>query len=528
MSLQPLLIDGAWQPADEPSDTFQTDNSNTGETLSERYPVSRFAELDHMVEAGREASVELRDSDPEAMADFLEAYANSLEERSEELVKHAHQETGLATSPRLAGVELPRMTDQLRQAAAEARNRTWQMATIDAENNIRSRFEPLGGPVVVMGPNNFPFAFNGISGGDFAAAIAAGNPVIAKAHPAHPTTTRIAAEAALDALQQSDLPEATVQLFYHTGPDAGRRLVAHPQVGATAFTGSKQAGLSLKEAADEAGNPIYLEMSSVNPVFMLPGALEERGSALADELAGSCTMGEGQFCTNPGLVVLPEGEAAETFTQDLQSALEEIDEGPLLTTGGPQHIDEAIAVWQEHGAEVICGGQPLGGPAPRYENTLLRVSGETFLEHADALQTEAFGAVSLLVFADRTEQMVAIAGQVEGNLTGAIYSHTGDVDEDAYAQIEPVLRERVGRLLNDQMPTGVAVSPAMVHGGPYPSTGHPGFTAVGTPASLRRFAAKRCYDNVRSRRLPPELRDENPTGEMWRLIGRDWTQQDVG
>jgi hypothetical protein len=209
--------------------------------------------------------------------------------------------------------------------------------------------------------------------------------------------------------------------------------------------------------------------------------------------------------------VLPEGEAAETFTQDLQSALEEIDEGPLLTTGGPQHIDEAIAVWQEHGAEVICGGQPLGGPAPRYENTLLRVSGETFLEHADALQTEAFGAVSLLVFADRTEQMVAIAGQVEGNLTGAIYSHTGDVDEDAYAQIEPVLRERVGRLLNDQMPTGVAVSPAWCTAGPTRRRGTPALRpwafplrcGVLPPSAATTTCAPGAYRLSSATRIPP-------------------------
>lgn len=528
MSLQPILIDGTWHPAEEPVDSFQALNPATGETLPDEYPVSRFAELERMLEAGREAVKALRSVAPDTLADFLDAFAANIEDRADALVESAHRETALAASPRLADIELPRTTDQLRQAARAARDRSWCHATIDTEADIRSRFEPLGGPVVIMGPNNFPFAFNAISGGDFAAAIAAGNPVIAKAHPGHPGTTRIFAEAALDAAQATGVPDAMVQMFYHTEPKSGLKLVAHNLTGATAFTGSQQAGLALKEAADEAGNPIYLEMSSVNPVFMLEGALDERLDDLVGELTTSCGLGAGQFCTNPGLVILPEGELAETFAERLTEAFEKAGEGVLLTPGGPQQIADAIAVWQENGAELLTGGAPIEGPGYRFENTLLRVSGEDFLTHPDALQTEAFGTASLLVVADDVEQMTVIAEQIEGNLTGCIYSHTEGADEAAYERIEPVLRERVGRILNDKMPTGVAVTPAMVHGGPYPATGHPGFTAVGIPASLQRFAAKRCYDKVRHHRLPPALQDENPTGEMWRFIDREWTQADVG
>lgn len=528
MDTHPLLIDGAWRPAENPVGTFQTENPATGETLSGEYPISRFGELEKMLEAGQEAALELRSVSPDTRAAFLEVFADNIEDRADDLVEWGHKETALAKAPRLSELELPRTVDQLRQAADAARNRSWCEATIDTDVNIRSRFEPLGKPVVVMGPNNFPFAFNGVSGGDFAAAVAAGNPVIAKAHPSHPETSRIFAQAVHEAVQATGVPDALVQMFYHTQNESGLKLVSHDLTGATAFTGSRKAGLALKEAADNAGTPIYLEMSSVNPVFMLEGALNERLGDLVTELTTSCGLGAGQFCTNPGLVILPEGDPAEAFTDRLVEAFEDADEGILLTPNGPDQIADAIEVWQNHGAELLTGGDFIEGPGYQFENTLLRVSGDEFLEDPNALQTEAFGTASLLIFARDIEQMETIAEQIEGNLTGTIYSHTQGEDEAAYEQIEPALRERVGRLLNDKMPTGVAVTPAMVHGGPYPSTGHPGFTAVGIPASLRRFAAKHCYDEVRHHRLPPELQDENPTGEMWRFIDREWTQKDIG
>lgn len=527
MDTHPLLKNGTWQQAEDPADTFQTENPATGEVLSGRYPVSRFGELEQMLEAGRKSALKLRSVSPDARASFLDAFADNIEGRADDLVEWGHKETALAKAPRLSELELPRTVDQLRQAADAARNRSWCEATIDTDVNIRSRFEPLGNPVVVMGPNNFPFAFNGVSGGDFAAAVAAGNPVIAKAHPSHPETSRIFAQAAHEAQQATGVPDALVQMFYHTENENGLKLVSHDLTGATAFTGSRNAGLALKDAAEDAGNPIYLEMSSVNPVFMLEGAFDERLDDLVGELSTSCGLGAGQFCTNPGLVILPKGDRSEVFTDRLVEAFEAADEGVLLTPNGPQQIADAIEEWQDHGADLLTGGKPLEGPGYQFENTLLRVSGKAFLEHPNALQTEAFGMASLLIYARDVEQMETIAGQIEGNLTGSIYSHTEGEDDSAYEQIEPTLRERVGRLLNDKMPTGVAVTPAMVHGGPYPSTGHPGFTAVGIPASIRRFAAKRCYDEVRHHRLPPELQDENPTGEMWRFIDRGWTQEDI-
>jgi NADP-dependent aldehyde dehydrogenase len=257
-------------------------NPTTKTALPDEYPVSSAAEVDRVVQASYQAAQELRSVSPEKIADFLEAYAANIEKRGAELVEIAYAETALPREPRLNSVELPRTTGQLRQAAAAARARDWTHATIDTKLNIRSMYAPLGGAVVVFGPNNFPFAFNGVSGGDFAAAIAAGNPVIAKVNPAHPGTTRLLAEAALEAIQSCGMPRALVQMIYHMTPDVGQQLVGHPLVGATGFTGSRAGGMALKAAAEKAGKPIYLEMSSVNPVVILPGALRERADKIAD------------------------------------------------------------------------------------------------------------------------------------------------------------------------------------------------------------------------------------------------------
>ncbi len=403
-------------------------------------------------------------------------------------------------------MELPRTTTQLRLASAAVRDGSWRRPVRDEKNNIHSVHGPLAGPVVVYGPNNFPFAYNGISGGDFAAAIAAGNPVIAKAHPAHPLTTKLLAEIALEALQASGLPVATVQLFYHTEVENGLSLVSHPLVAATGFTGSRRAGLALKKAADEAGKPIFLEMSSINPVILLPGALRESMQEIAGQLHLSCTLGTGQFCTKPGLTILLKNDMTECFVNTLTGMFQSTEPGILLGNHGAANIAKALATLTAHGAKILCGGKETEGPAFSFEPTLLRVSGAEFLRNPVLIQTEAFGPVALLVIADDLAQATECLSLLEGNLTGSIYSAKDGTDDDAYQQVDPILRPKVGRLLNDKMPTGVAVSPAMNHGGPYPATGHPCFSAVGVPVSLIRFTALHCYDNVRPDRLPEILR----------------------
>jgi NADP-dependent aldehyde dehydrogenase len=261
--------------------------------------------------------------------------------------------------------------------------------------------------------------------------------------------------------------------------------------------------------------------------MILPGAIAERGDDLAGELVGSCLMGTGQFCTSPSFVVLFENEATERFLDAVRQRLETTPPAPLLSRAVARSLGASVDELRRAGAQVVTGGSAVEGPGFRHANTLLRVSGEHFLAEPHALQTEAFGNVSLAVVVRGAEQALEVLAHLEGNLTGCIYSDTRGGDDVLYARLEPPLRQRVGRLLNDKMPTGVAVSPAMNHGGPFPATGHPGFTAVGIPASLRRFAALHSYDNVRASRLPALLRDANPGGRAWRLVDGQWTRSDV-
>lgn len=523
---QPVLIAGQWRPA-KASETFQASDPNTCTPREPVFPVSSWDDCDAALEAAAAAAVELRRLPAEKIAAFLESYADKIEAISDALVEAAFAETGLAKSPRLADVELPRTVNQLRLAAAAARSGDWANAVIDTTAGIRSCYEPLG-PICVFGPNNFPYAFGSASGGDFAAAIAAGNPVIAKANTSQPETTRLFAEQALAAIQETGLPDATVQLLYRTSHSDGERLVADPRCGATGYTGSRRAGLTLKAAADKAGKPIYLELSSVNPVVITPAALGERLDKICDEFVASALMGSGQFCTNPGLVVLVAGMETNAFIDAVRTRFADSEPGTLLSPGVTKSLVASIKTLTDAGAELLAGGgEPVSGRCA-VANTLLQASGEQFLTDPETFQTEAFGNASLFVVADSVEQASEVIDSLEGNLTGCIYTATDGSDEAAYEKLAFALEPKVGRLLNDKMPTGVAVSPAMNHGGPYPATGHPGFTAVGIPASMIRFGKLTCYDNVRPERLPALLKDANPTGKTWRRIDGQWTQANVG
>ena len=522
MEVAQILIDGQWRKASA-DETFHAFNPTTGEALKAQFPISTWVDCAETLAAADKAAIALRTITPDRLAAFLETYASNIESSAVEIVAAAHEETGLAASPRLKDVELPRTTNQLRQAAAAAREESWKRATLDLERNIRTCFAPIG-PVVVFGPNNFPLAFNGISGSDFAAAIAAGNPVIAKAHPLHPNTTRLLAEEARKAVVQTGLPVGTVQMIYNIRNADGLRLVSDPRVGAIGFTGSRNGGLHLKRAAEEAGKPIYLEMSSINPIIFLPGSLAEDGERLARELADSCLAGSGQFCTSPNLVLLWAGERAESFLTSVSKIFEERAPQPLLSNGGLQQIKEGVAALVGSGAHVVTGNKIADGPSYRYANTLLRVSSEEFLAGPQELQREVFGNVTMAVTVEDVSALESILKLLEGNLTGTIYSAKFGADDAIYAQIEPLLRSKVGRLLNDKMPTGVAVSPAMHHGGPFPATSHPGFTSVGIPASLTRFAFLQCYDGVREERLPAILRNTIQNPNTWRSIDGAWVK----
>ena len=515
-TVRPVLVAGQWRDADYQS-TFQATDPNKNAALPAEFPVSSWEDCDAALNAAAEAARELRRLPAAKIAEFLDRYADRIDAAKDALSEAAFAETGLAKSPRLADVELPRTSNQLRAAAEACRTGNWALPTIDTQSGIRSCYEAIG-PVCVFGPNNFPFAFGSVSGGDFAAAIAAGNPVIGKANSSHPETTRLFAEQAAEAIKETGLPAATVQLLYRTSHADGERLVSDPRVGATGYTGSRSAGLTLKAAADRAGKPIYLELSSVNPVVITPGALAERADEIVAEFMTSVLMGTGQFCTNPGLVLLLKDASSESFIAAVSEKFKSSPAGTLLSPAVASGLSASVEKLCEFGAQLVVGGGEPESDRCAFANTLLKTSASAFLGNPEEFQTEAFGNASLVVVADQIEQLCETIRHLEGNLTGCVYTAT-DGDDDAYASIAFELAPKVGRLLNDKMPTGVAVSPAMNHGGPYPATGHPGFTAVGVPGSLLRFGKLTSYDNVRPHRLPRDSAEREFDGRNL-AIGR--------
>lgn len=517
--MHPVLIAGAFRTSVS-SASFTALNPATRVAIAGEYPVSSWADLDAALEAASCAFEAMLTLPRATFAAFLENYASKIEASLETLAKIANEETGLAFAPRLKDVEGPRTVNQLRQAAAAAKTGAWAEPVIDTKINLRACLGPIG-PVVVFGPNNFPFAYNGIAGGDFAAAIAAGNPVIAKAHPSHPGTSLALAKLAQAAADEVGLPKGAVQMVYKMSRDDGLKFAADPRLAGLGYTGARSGGLALKTVCDAHGKPCYFELSSVNPVVVLPGALAERGADIVKQYTDSALLGVGQFCTNPGVVFLVKSAEADAFVAQAKQTFEAATPGTLLSEDALKNLARGVAELQKAGAWVVCGGEPGDAARCCFRNTLLMASGAQFLANPHGLQTEAFGNAGLIVTCDSAAQVEACLRQLEGNLTGCVYSATTGADDGAYAPIARILRQKVGRLLNDKMPTGVAVSAGMNHGGPFPATGHPGFSAVGVPVSLKRFAMLQSFDAVREARLPDILRDANPTG-IQRFVDGKW------
>jgi NADP-dependent aldehyde dehydrogenase len=514
-----VLVDGAWRPADVVH-ALPSSAPATGETLP-AIPVSSEADVEAVLVAAAEAAPRLRAAEPEQLASFLEGLAGGIEQHADLLTSVASLETGLPVQPRLLDVELPRTTGQLRQAAAAARARSWRRPQLAPTAEVAAWQAPLPGAALVLGPNNFPLAFNPAAGGDFAAAVATHHPVIAKSNPGHPGTTALLAELARRAAIDADLPAATLQLLHAVDDEVGLGLVADRRLAATAYTGSRRAGMALKAAADAAGVPIYLEMSATNPVAVLPGAAQERGAEIGAELAGSVLGAGGQMCTKPGLLVV-ERSSADEVRAALAAAVDDADPAVVLGPGVAAGLVAAAEAWTAAGARRIAGNDDAataGGPGLHVDPSLYEVDGATFLAAPEVLGAEAFGPMALLVVADDVTQVAAVLAAVEPGLTGSVYASSSGTDEEAYPAVRDVLLPRVGRFLDSKVPTGVAVVPTMHHGGPFPSTGHPAFTSVGIPESLLRFTGRQAFDHVADAHLPPELQAANPLGLVREVDG---------
>jgi 2,5-dioxopentanoate dehydrogenase len=508
-------------------DTLYASNPVTGLRLEPGFFPATAEEVEFAVRLASQAFSTYSQLPRSTRAAFLRKIATKIESISTELTERAQLETALPAS-RLQG-ETARTCGQLRLFADLVEEGSWVMARIDHADpgrkpvpkpDIRSMLHPLG-PVIVFAPSNFPLAFS-VAGGDTASALAAGNPVIVKAHSAHPGTSELVGRAAQESVRECDLPEGVFSLLFGSGASIGTALMKHPLVKAGGFTGSRAAGRILMDVAAARPGPIpfFAEMSSTNPVFILPGALRQRGEEIASGLYASFTMGAGQFCTKPGMVFFPEGHDAAPFKQKLQELVTGSAPFHLLTSTIHSSYGSSIKARKKHQAIQVLAEAPECEPSDAFSaiSALFESDAESFL--ASDLDEEIFGPTTLLVHHSSRDQVMKIAGSLEGHLTATIHGTEEDLQE--FADLISVLKHKVGRLIFNGFPTGVEVCHAMVHGGPYPATSDSRFTSVGTQAILR-FARPVCYQGFPQSALPQELQAANPLG-IWRIVDGEMTR----
>jgi 2,5-dioxopentanoate dehydrogenase len=471
------------------------------------------------LDAARGAAGEYRQVSAEQRAVFLDQIADGID-RARDLLEVAHTETALPPA-RLAG-ERARTTGQLRLFANLVREGSWVDASIDRaipdrtpvpKPDIRRMLIPIG-PVAVFGASNFPLAFS-VAGGDTASALAAGCPVVVKAHPAHPATSELAARAIIEAGAAAGMPSGVFSLIQSTRNEVAIALVQHPHSRAVGFTGSLRAGRALFDAAARRPDPIpvYAEMGSVNPVFLLPGALAERAEAIAEGLTASVTLGVGQFCTNPGVVIGVAGEAFDRFAQRLDVLIRQAQPGTMLYPALLESYDAGVRRLSAVAGTTIVRSAVEAGQRVGALPALIDTTAQTFLRHRE-LSQEVFGPSTVAVRCGSRAEMEAVARALDGQLTATIHGTVADLADHAW--LLSLLEDKAGRLIVNGFPTGVDVCPSMQHGGPYPATTDSRTTSVGT-AAIHRFARPVAYQNFPPSSLPAELQNGNPR-DLWRRV----------
>ena len=506
--------------------SFRATNPADGSALEPAYASATLEELDHAVNAAVDAAPFLARSSGHDRAALLRRIADGIDAAADSLIERANLETALPAKPRLAG-EVARTSGQLRLFATLLEEGSWVDARVDTADpgrtppkpDLRSMLRPLG-PVAVFGASNFPLAFS-VAGGDTASALAAGNPVVVKAHPAHPATSELVGHIVTEAVRAANFPAGTFSLLFDSGTDLGSALVQHPGIRAVGFTGSFRGGRALMDLAGrrDVPIPVYAEMGSTNPVFILPGALEARGPALAEGLHSSYTLGGGQFCTKPGLVFVPDAgastENAQAFAPKLRALAQTSPSFSLLTSGiAAQYIRQATE--REH-LNPTRGSSSASGHA--VQSALYEVTAQQFAADR-SLHEELFGPSTLVVHSSSTSDLLEAARKLEGHLTATILGTEEDLL--AHRELLDILETRVGRVIFNGFPTGVEVAHSMVHGGPYPATSDGRSTSVGTQA-IFRFTRPVAFQGLPQSALPPELQDSNP-GNILRLYNGAYTR----
>ncbi|BES69030.1 aldehyde dehydrogenase (NADP(+)) [Marinobacter nanhaiticus D15-8W] len=500
--------------------TFAGLNPATNESLEPQYAGASDQDVERACQLAEEAFDRYRETSLESRATFLERIATEIEALGEPLIERAMAESGLPQA-RLEG-ERGRTCGQLRLFASVVRDGEWLDIRIDPalpdrqpmpRVDLRQRHIALG-PVAVFGASNFPLAFS-VAGGDTASALAAGCPVVVKAHPAHPGTSELVGQAIQAAVRACDMPAGVFSLLFGAGIDLGQALVKDPRIKAVGFTGSRRGGTALMATAQARPEPIpvYAEMSSINPVFLLPHALKSRGAEIAEAFVASLNMGAGQFCTNPGLVIAIKGPELDTFLHAAAEAVTRSTGQTMLTPGIHDAYGDAIERLSGNASvREVARGQS-GEQGNSCQPGLFATNATDFLAD-EQLQDEVFGASSMVVVCDDQAQVQAVAKHLEGQLTATL--QMDDTDTDVARGLLPILERKAGRVMVNGWPTGVEVCHAMVHGGPYPATSDSRSTSVGS-AAIHRFLRPVCYQNMPEALLPEALRDNNPHG-VSRLI----------
>ena len=513
------------------SKRFNAYNPDTAAVMPPQFTEATEAECNLAMELAAGAFITFRNAGREKRARLLEALIVEINQLGESLIERANQETGLGKN-RLRS-ERTRTLGQIQLFADEIRDGRWLDIRIDPpiperkplpRPDLRQYRLPVG-PVVVFGASNFPLAFS-VAGGDTVAALAAGCPVVFKAHPAHPGTSEMVAGAIGKTLKQEAFPEGAFSMLHAEGHRVGQWLVQDFRTRAVAFTGSLSGGRQLFDLACRRPEPIpvFAEMGSINPIFVLAEIMAKKGEEIAARIAESVTLGTGQFCTNPGLIVAEQNPALERFTTKLAAKLSSVKPGPMVNPSLLEHYNRTVQTFLNiPGVRLLDRSQPVPeAKSERPSAFLLTASAETFMEQVN-LSQECFGPATLIITCSNRDELLQVARKLPGQLTVTLQATEQELLQGG--ELLSILQDKAGRLLFGGVPTGVEVSPAMFHGGPYPATSNSRYTSVGTQ-SIHRFTRPVCFQNFPQELLPAELRDENRSG-IWRLINNTLSKESI-
>jgi len=507
---------------------FYAEDPSTGQQLDGQFHNANIDMINNALNAATAAFKVYRHTPPKKKAAFLRAIAAGLNVTPQEVIERASAESGLPIG-RITG-ELGRTTGQLNLFADLVEEGSWVDAVIDTaqpdrtplpKSDIRRMLIPVG-PVVVFGASNFPLAFS-VAGGDTASALASGCPVVVKVHPAHPGTSALVGAAIIKAAAATGMPQGVFSMLYYNGYEVGAALVKHEQTKAVAFTGSFKGGMALIKLAQERKTPIpvFTEMGSINPVVLLPGIVEAQPVQLAEKMAASITLGAGQFCTNPGLMLAVKSPGLDSFITTLAAKIESTPSATMLTSGIYKNYETLTGkITADKATSLIAQSTAIAiEKANQSFATVAKIAAATFISNKKYGE-EIFGPWSLLVVADDIAELQQVIASLDGQLTATVMAESNELAD--YKTILDGLTEITGRVILNGVPTGVEVCAAMQHGGPFPATSDSRFTSVGTGA-IYRFVRPVAWQDWADELLPAELQKANPL-KIWRQVDNNWTK----